>query len=121
MTAVLIADDSLVVQLTLAHVLEAAGYRVDAVGGGREALAFLQRQTPDLFICDVSMPELDGLALLQLLRQDTRWQALPVILITGTEEQLTPAQAASAAAVLVKPVSSWQLVESASRALGAAQ
>lgn len=117
MKQILVADDSLVTQLSLVHILESTGYQVHVVNDGQSALTILHNQHIDLLISDISMPVMDGLSLLELIRHENALCRLPVILVTGTQEQLQQAQASSANAVLTKPVSSWQVVENVALAL----
>ncbi len=120
MKSVLVADDDIVTQLTLAHILEAEGYRVHLVSNGLDALDYLQRQPIDLLISDITMPGLDGIALLETIRANPSLRELAVILITGTQEQLALARAVRVNGVLTKPVGSWQVLAEVSQALGAA-
>jgi len=58
---ILVADDQRVIADTLAMILAQNGYETIATYGGREAIAQARRWTPDLFVSDVSMPEVDGI------------------------------------------------------------
>jgi DNA-binding NtrC family response regulator len=78
---VLIADDDVRVRETLNDVLLRAGHEVFAESTGRGALARLARESVDLIITDVYMPEMDGVELLLALRQTHA--ALPVVVISG--------------------------------------
>ena len=120
MKTILVADDSLVAQLSLAHILQEAGYQVHVVENGQEALDFLRSHGVDLLISDIAMPLLNGLALLRMIRNDESLPALPIIMATGTEEQITKALTSGANLVLTKPVSSWQVLDSVSQILGVA-
>lgn len=115
MKKILVADDSLVTQLSLRSILERLDYDVRIVADGAAALQAL-RETPfDLVISDITMPEINGLALLETIRTAVDDLAvpptLPFILITGTVEQMTRAEQAPADAVLSKPFGSWQVRE----------
>ena len=61
----------------LARLLRTAGYEVDLVVDGQQALTAVRADLPDLVISDVMMPRLDGLALLAALRNDPRTAAVP--------------------------------------------
>lgn len=117
MTHILVVDDSFVTQLTLVHVLEREGHTAHVAEDGHEALRMLERQQVNLVITDISMPGMDGLALLSELRDSDAWCELPVILITGTAEQLKQATGVGADEVLTKPVSSWQVATAVNRLL----
>ena len=79
---ILVVDDSPICRDPLAAVLEHNGYPTICAGNGREALEVLRRTSVSLLLLDVTMPEMDGLALLARLRGDPRWAKLPVILLT---------------------------------------
>lgn len=59
---ILVADDERAIADSLSVILTQAGYEVFAVYGGREAIEKARRWQPDLFLSDVSMPEVDGVA-----------------------------------------------------------
>jgi CheY-like chemotaxis protein len=58
---VLLAEDNLVNQKVALHMLAALGYRADVAANGLEVIAALNRQTYDVILMDVQMPEMDGL------------------------------------------------------------
>jgi two-component system response regulator AtoC len=66
---VLVVDDENSVRHMLRLVLEGAGYRVTEAGSGTEALQLLQDESFDIILSDIRMPELDGLGLLQQIKQ----------------------------------------------------
>ena len=83
-TTVMVVEDTGVQRETLTKLLRREGY--DAVGAadGHEAMRLLrQRGTPDLMLLDVNMPGIGGLELLEMIREDARWAALPVIVLTA--------------------------------------
>jgi CheY-like chemotaxis protein len=80
---VLIVDDDLDAAEMLAQFLRGAGHKVRSVPNGREALAALSEDIPDVAILDVRMPEMDGITFLEVMRCYLRWETVPVILITG--------------------------------------
>ncbi len=100
----LIVEDDELVRRTLVRALTGEGHTVESVADGLSALAVIERGRFDVVVSDLSMPGLDGLALLQRLRQ--RDPDLPVILMTGMPAVETAAQAVElhAARYLVKPV-----------------
>ena len=61
-TAVLVVDDDGPIRRMLERTLAADGYEVDGAAGGGEALAAIERSTPDLLVLDVAMPGVDGLS-----------------------------------------------------------
>jgi two-component system chemotaxis sensor kinase CheA len=83
---ILVVDDSITTRTLEKNIMEAAGYRVKLATDGEEALAaLLAEDLPDLIISDVNMPRLDGFGLTHRLRQDKRYAAIPVILVTSLD------------------------------------
>ena len=77
----LLIEDDAPLRLTLARQLEADGYRVDLAKDGEEGL-YLAREYPvDLLIVDLGLPKLNGLTIVQCLRQDG--SAVPILILTA--------------------------------------
>jgi DNA-binding NtrC family response regulator len=114
---VLIVDDDPTVRASLAEALSGEGIEVIVAEDGVRALAAFAAADPALVICDVRMPEMDGLTLLHELR--ARTQDVAVILMTAYDDMDTVVTAMRAGAVefLVKPVGFQQLVQLVERVL----
>lgn len=82
---ILVVDDSITTRTLEKNILEAAGYIVKLAMNGEEALGLLMSANPlpDLVVSDVNMPKLDGFGLTSRIRQDSRYGAIPVILVTS--------------------------------------
>ncbi len=82
------------------------GFDVIAASSGRDAIALAQEHQPDLIILDLIMPEMDGLAVTKILRQETVWQDLPIILVSASTLPRDESQCykAGATAFLAKPI-----------------
>lgn len=78
---ILIVDDEVNERHGLAELLDAWGYEVDAAGDGVEALERLGRTRPQALLTDIRMPRMDGLQLLERVRE--RYGMLPVLVLTG--------------------------------------
>jgi adenylate cyclase len=63
------------------------GYEVVTASSGREALALLPKEKPDLLLVDIVMPEMNGYEIAKAIRADAAWRHLPVIMITATGGQ----------------------------------
>lgn len=78
---ILVVDDDDLVRDTFAVMLESDGYDVCCAGGGGEALALLKQTVFDIMLCDIFMPEQNGLELLPIVQ--AAYPEMPVVLITG--------------------------------------
>jgi PAS domain S-box-containing protein len=109
---VLVADDNADMRDYLARLLRTAGYKVDVVVDGQQALESVRASLPDLLISDVMMPRLDGLALVTALRTDYRTAAVPVLLLSARAGQEASIEGLQAGAddYLVKPFAAAELL-----------
>lgn len=82
---IIIADDDDDVRAPVQMMLSSAGHRVSAHPDGRLAWEALQKEGADLAVLDINMPGMDGLELLDLIRGDTRYKDMPIILLTGAK------------------------------------
>jgi len=105
---VLVVDDSITTRTLEKNILAAAGYQVRLATDGAEALRLLEQLADsggcNLLLSDVDMPQLNGFELTARVRADTRFQHLPVILVTSldTAEDRARGIAAGADAYIVK-------------------
>ncbi len=119
MAKLLLVDDDRSLRETLQDLLIEAGYEVDVAAHGGEALAGIAQSLPDLVLCDWRMPEVNGRAVLERLRQDSLLQRLPVIILTafGDGESAMEAMGAGAYDFLVKPIDLDLVLSTVARAL----
>jgi CheY-like chemotaxis protein len=115
MAKILLVEDSDDFRYTLEKLLTRAGHEVKGVSNGREALAAVLAETPDLILTDVQMPELDGPSLLEVVRSYLRMYSLPVVVVTGLEEGplLDRIRAQKVNAILVKGKASPEDIQAA--------
>jgi adenylate cyclase len=100
---VLVIDDDATARELIADTLQGAGYTVATAAGGIEGLRLAKELAPIAITLDVSMPDLDGWAVLAALRQDSALAEIPVIMVTILDEQRRAA-ALGAAGYLTKPI-----------------
>jgi CheY-like chemotaxis protein/drug/metabolite transporter (DMT)-like permease len=87
--SILVVDDSRTVRLKLAKAVEALGHRCVAVDSGRAALDQIARETFDVILLDIVMPEMDGFEVLKVLKSARETRDLPVIVISALDEDMT--------------------------------
>ncbi|MFC9975772.1 SpoIIE family protein phosphatase [Spirillospora sp. NPDC127200] len=109
---VLVADDNADMREYLARLLRSAGYEVQTVEDGLQALDAVRGDSPDLVVSDVMMPGLDGLALVSALRTDSRTASVPVLLLSARAGQEASIEGLRAGAddYLVKPFAAAELL-----------
>ncbi len=120
MTTILIVDDDPNNQRILSYTLRKAGYTVLVASNGEVGLEILRQTTVELAILDISMPVMDGISLLRLIRADQRLSSLPVIILTasGDDQELALGEQVNIQGFLTKPSSSQILLRTVVAALG---
>jgi DNA-binding response OmpR family regulator len=110
---VLVVDDEPNIVLSLEFLMKKAGFEVEVARNGREALAALDREPPDLLLLDVMMPEIDGFEVCERIRSRPEWQATKIVMLTarGRESERERGLALGADAYVTKPFSTRELVE----------
>jgi len=109
---ILLVDDEPKLLELVTWRLEAQGYEVLTASDGDEALQRARAQHPDLIILDVMLPQLNGYEVCTLLKQDRRYRAIPIILLTARIQQVDERLGleCGADAYLHKPFQSAQLL-----------
>ena len=87
MPKVLIIEDEPSVRLNIVELLEAEGFEVLEAADGRDGLNLIYRGQPDLVVCDIRLPELDGFEVLEHLRRSPKFATLPFIFLTARTER----------------------------------
>lgn len=108
---ILVVDDGMTIRLLVREALEQAGFLVEEVEDGRQALTMFQRLTPDLVLLDVMMPELDGFQTCAALRQMPAGEHIPIVMLTGLEDEgsIHRAYEVGATDFITKPIN-WVLL-----------
>src|SRR6201997_1504952 len=114
---ILVVDDEEAIREVVSTMLESKGYRCTAVSNGRAAQDYVKRTTPDLVLSDMIMPEMDGIKLLDWLREYD--PEVPVIMVTAIHDISTALEAIRRGAYdyILKPFEKDQLFLGVGRAL----
>jgi len=115
MSKALVVDDSRAVRMILARTLREIGFEVCEAANGREAFKVIEAEKTalTLVLTDWNMPEINGLDLLKLVRQDPQLSSLVVVMVTTETEvdQMAAALEAGANEYVMKPFTKDILVE----------
>ena len=108
----LLIDDDPNLILLVKDYLEFRGYNVVTAENGREALEVLDHNIPDMIICDVMMPEMDGYALVKHIRQEPQTNNIPILFLSakGQSQDRVKGLNEGADVYMVKPFEPEELV-----------
>ncbi len=83
MNTILVIEDNLEVRENTAELLELNGYKVLTAINGKSGFELAKKNRPDVVICDLMMPDTDGLGFLQLVKSDSTMKNLPMIFFSA--------------------------------------
>lgn len=87
MKSVLVIDDNPDIRDNTAEILEMAGYKTFTAENGKKGVEMAQKEKPDVIVCDIMMPELDGYGVLHLLRKNPETENIPFVFLTAKTER----------------------------------
>src|SRR5690606_33395566 len=87
MKKILIIEDNSEIRETTQEILELADYDVIVAGNGKEGVEMVKSHAPDLIICDVMMPVLDGFGVLRILSRNPDTSSIPFIFLTAKADK----------------------------------
>jgi len=85
--SVLVVEDEEDIRELVSYNLLKEGYQVAGVASGEDALSAVESKTPDLILLDIMLPGLDGLRVCRKLKENPRFQSIPVIMLTAKGEE----------------------------------
>src|SRR5262245_4101800 len=83
---IFVVEDDEHIRMLVETLLKGAGYQVTCTGQPQEALEIARREIPDLVLCDIAMPVLDGYGVLRELQADPETARIPVVFLTAHRE-----------------------------------
>ena len=106
---ILVVDDEISLQETLAYNLKKEGYEIETAGDGTTAIDLARAMKPDLIILDIMLPGLDGFEVCRILRQETN---TPVLMLTARDDEIDRVVGLEVGAddYLAKPFSMRELI-----------
>lgn len=119
-SVILVVEDEVDLRELITSYLSSKGYETRSADGGNAALALLERESVDLIVSDIRMPQGDGITLLEAVRK-SRPQIPRVILVSGfSDYSAEECRAKGAYAMLAKPFDLKEFIQTIHQALDAA-
>lgn len=117
---IMIVDDSRTIAWIVRETLERQGYNVRCAYSGQESLEWLDRQTIDLVILDVMMPNMDGLEVLAKIKGSPKTSLIPVIMLTvnSDHDDVLKGYRLGADYYIIKPFKQTELLHGIELVLG---
>lgn len=84
---ILIIDDEEKLCALVSTFLEKKGYSAVSAKNGKQGIKAAHYRAPDLILLDINMPKMDGFAVLKQLKSDPKTMSIPVIMLTGREDE----------------------------------
>lgn len=110
---ILIVEDEVALRENMQELLELSGYENATTANGEDALRWLKNNpSPSLIICDVMMPHMDGMELLETLRNEEDWATIPFLFLSAKVEKRVQEEGLEkgAALYMTKPFTHSELV-----------
>ncbi len=113
MKSVLVIDDNTMVRENVAEILELNNYKVHTAENGKIGFELALKENPDLIICDILMPVMDGFELFDLLKNHVVTAHIPIIFLSTKSEKVdfTTAMEMGANGYIMKPFNAIDLLD----------
>jgi DNA-binding response OmpR family regulator len=114
MKKILLIEDNKTIRENIQEILELAGYEVFEAANGKSGVELALKNIPDIVLCDVMMPEMDGYGVLYMLRKNLETSTVPFIFLTAKAEHLDHRKGMDLGAddYLTKPFDAMELLNS---------
>ena len=105
-------EDDPYLNLAIAETLRSYNYVVQQVYNGLEALEAVRTQLPDVVVCDINMPVMDGIEFIRNVRASGAHSSLPILILTTetSQDKRDPGRAAGGTGWIVKPFDPEKLI-----------
>ncbi len=119
MAKILAVDDALAIRCAIGEILKHQGHEVELCENGREALEFARKETVDLVITDLNMPEMNGMSLISSLRRLDNYKMLPILVMTTESADYKKKKAKSVGATgwITKPFTEQRIKNALNKVL----
>ena len=119
-TRVLVVEDDVETQTLLKKQLASKGFEVTVASNGLDGLMQLEKSTPDVIVCDMNMPELDGVGFVRAIKAKNETRKIPVIFLTASHDPRHMVDGINVGArfYLTKPYELNELIWKIQRVLG---
>lgn len=116
-------DDGATIRKAVEYILNQQGYEATAISNPLMAMSLVFQLKPDLILCDIAMPELDGYEICGMLRQSIAFRTTPIIMLTGKDGFIDRVKARMVGATdyLTKPFGEAELLMLVEKYVGAGQ
>ncbi|MFY9613816.1 MAG: response regulator transcription factor [Candidatus Dormiibacterota bacterium] len=84
---VLVVEDEAALAKVLKLRLEMEGFEVRAAGDGQEAMEMIAQERPDIVVCDLMMPVMDGKQVTKAIKSDKKLKSIPVLILSALKRQ----------------------------------
>ncbi len=113
MIKILLIEDNPEIRENMGEILDLAGYEVYTAENGKEGVATALREKPDLILCDIMMPVLDGYGVLHMVQKHADLQSIPFIFLTARSErsEIRKGMELGADDYITKPFDSTELLK----------
>jgi len=114
---ILVVEDTFDTRRLVKTMLTLEGYTVYEAADGKEGLAQAQEMRPNIIVTDIRMPEMSGIEMVELLRQDKSFEKTPILVLSAFGDEITKAIGAGANGALLKPVMPENIIRAVKRLL----
>ena len=87
MVKILVIEDEQDIREMIQQILELEGYEVTAAVNGKEGIDYARKIDPDLIVCDINMPEIDGFGVIESLKKEKGTGTIPFIFLTARSDK----------------------------------